>query len=33
MNVLEGRIVCVFGGEDERSEEDTMQCPIFGLDG
>ena len=32
MTVLEGRIVCVFGGEDEGSEEDTMESPVFCLD-
>ena len=32
MTVLEGRIAGVFGGEDEGSEEDTMESPVFGFD-
>ena len=32
MTVLEGRIVSVFGSEDEGSKEDTVESPLFGLD-
>ena len=32
MAVLEGEIVRVFGSEDESSEEDTVESPLFGLD-
>ena len=32
MAVLEGKIVRVFGSEDEGSEEDTVESPFFGLD-
>ena len=32
MTVLEGRVVGVFGGEDECSEEDAVESPVFGLD-
>jgi len=31
VTVIKGRIVGVFGGEDEGSEEDTVESPIFGL--
>ena len=32
MTVLEGRIVSVFGSEDESSEEDTVESPFFSRD-
>ena len=32
MTISEGRIVGVFGGEDEGSEEYTVESPFFGFD-
>ena len=32
MSGPEGRVVGVFGGEDEGPKEDTVESPVFGLD-
>ena len=31
MNVLQGRVICVFGSDDERAEENAVKGPLFGL--